>query len=46
MENRQGKIKNSIGNGEARELKYMTYGHKLSGGRGNAGVWEVQGGGG
>ena len=34
--NRQGEVKNSIGNGEAKELICMTHGHELRG-RGNAG---------
>ena len=33
--NRQGEVKNSIGNVEAKELMYMTHGHKLK--RGNVG---------
>ena len=28
---RQGKVKNSIGNAEAKELIYMTHGHELKG---------------
>ena len=28
-QNRQGKVKNSIGNGEAKELISMTHGHEL-----------------
>ena len=32
IENRQGEGKNSIGNGEAKELICMTHGHELSGG--------------
>ena len=31
-QNRQGEVKNSIGNGEAKELICMTHGHELSGG--------------
>ena len=31
VENRQGEVKNSIGNGEAKELIYMTHGHELRG---------------
>ena len=31
-QNRQGEVKNSIGNGEAKELIYTTSGHELSGG--------------
>ena len=38
VENRQGEVKNSIGNGEAKELICMTHGHELrwgnDGGRG------------
>ena len=41
MENRQGEGKNSIGNGEAKELICMTHGHELrsgnDGGRGAQG---------
>ena len=43
--NRQGDIKNRIGNGEAKELLFMTHGHELSGcycWR----EWQVLGGGG
>ena len=29
--NRQGEVKNSIGNGEAKELIYMTHRYELSG---------------
>ena len=29
MENRQGEVKNSIGDGEAKELIRMTHGHQL-----------------
>ena len=38
MRHRQGEVKNSIGNGEARELLCRTHGHELSGigGGGNA----------
>ena len=36
VQNRQGEVKNGIGNGEAKELICMTQGHELSGGRGNA----------
>ena len=32
MENRQGEVKNSIGNVEAKELVCMTHGHELKGG--------------
>ena len=31
VENRQGEVKNSIGNVEARELITMTHGHELKG---------------
>ena len=30
MQNRQGEVKNSIGNGEAKEHICMTHGHELS----------------
>ena len=29
VQNRQGEVKNSIGNGEAKELICMTHGHEL-----------------
>ena len=32
VENRQGEVKNSIGNVEAKELVCMTHGHELKGG--------------
>ena len=38
VENRQGEVKNSIGNGEAKELICTTHGHELSG-------WGIQVGG-
>ena len=38
-QNRQGEVKNSIENVEAKELICMTHGHKLTGG--NAGEWGV-----
>ena len=41
VENRQGEVKNSIGNVEAHELIYMTHGHELK--WGNAGGRGVQG---
>ena len=43
VQNRQGEVKNSIGNVEAKELICMTNGHELRG----AGMWVrgVQGGG-
>ena len=34
MENRQGEGKNSVGNGEAKELICTTHGHELRGGQG------------
>ena len=37
VQNRQGEIKNSIGNGEAKELTCMTHGHELRWEVGNAG---------
>ena len=43
VENRQGEVKNSIGNVEAKDLMYTTHGHKLK--RGNVGERGVQGGG-
>ena len=33
VQNRQGEVKNSIGNGEAKELICMTHGHEPSGGK-------------
>ena len=33
MQNRQGKIKNGIGNGETKELICMTHGHELREGK-------------
>ena len=48
VENRQGQVKNSIGNVEPKELICMTYGHELKGGkvggRGWAGWSRVKGG--
>ena len=40
VQNRQGEVKNSIGNGEAKELLCTTHGHKLKGGNagGNGGT--------
>ena len=29
VQNRQGEVKNSMGNGEAKDLIYMTHGHEL-----------------
>ena len=43
VENRQGEVKNSIGNVEAKELICMTHRHELKGGMWVGGV--VQGGG-
>ena len=44
VENRQGEVKNSMGNGEAKELIYMTHRHELrwgsDGGRGLQGRGE------
>ena len=34
VENRQGEVKNSVGNGEAKEIICMTHGHKVSGDEG------------
>ena len=33
VQNRQGDVKNSIGNGKAKELTRTTHGHKLRGGQ-------------
>ena len=41
-QNRQGEVKKSVGNGEAKELTCMTHGHELRG-VGNAGERGVQG---
>ena len=38
----QGEVKNSIGNGEAKELTFMVHGHELRG-QGNAGGRGLQG---
>ena len=48
VENRQGEVKNSIGNVEAKELVSMTHGHELKeggnvGGRGYAGRRGIKG---
>ena len=47
VQNRQGKVKNSMGNGEAKELIYMTHRHELrlgnAGGRGGAGQRGIKG---
>ena len=37
VENRQGEVKNSIGNGEAKEVICMTLGHELSWGNDGGG---------
>ena len=42
MENRQGEVKNNIGNVEAKELIYTTHGHELNGGGGVGSGWQVQ----
>ena len=48
VQNRQGGVKNSIGNGDAKELTCMTHGRELRagnvGGRGGAGWKEIKGG--
>ena len=44
VQNRQREVKNSIGNGEAKELICMTHGHELRWGMGNAGGRGMQGG--
>ena len=49
VQNRQGEVMNSIGNGEAKELICTTHGHELrAGGRRAWGCWggRLQGGGG
>ena len=48
VQNSQGEVKNSIGNGEAKELIYTTQGHELrlvgnAGGRGVAGHRGIKG---
>ena len=48
VQNRQGEVKNSIGNVEAKELICTTHGHELNGvgdvgGRGAAGQREIKG---
>ena len=45
VQNRQGEVKNSIGNREAKELICTTHGHELGMGE-NAGGWGLQGRGG
>ena len=44
VQNRQGEVKNSMGDGEAKELIYMTHGHELR--WGNDCGRGIQGGGG
>ena len=50
VQNRQGEVKNSIGNGEAKELICTTHGHELRwgvqnvGGKGCAGLRGIKGG--
>ena len=44
VQNRQGEVKNSVGNGEAKELICTTHGHELR--WGNVSGRVVQGGGG
>ena len=41
VQNRQGEVKSSMGNGEAKELVCMTHGHELK--QGNASGRGVQG---
>ena len=41
VQNRQGEVKNSIGNGEAKELMYTTHEHELR--EGNAGRRGMEG---
>ena len=41
VQNRQGEVKNSIGNGEVKELTCMTHGHELR--LGNVGGWGCAG---
>ena len=41
MQNRQGEVRNSIGNGEAKEIICRTHGHELK--RGDDGGKGVQG---
>ena len=47
VQNRQGEIKNNMGNGNAKELICMTHGHELrwrnDGGRGGIGWREIKG---
>ena len=42
--NRQGEVKNGMGNGEAKELTCTTHGHELRLGGNDGGSGEVQGG--
>ena len=39
VQNRQGEVKNSMGNGEAKELIYTTHGHELRRQRGCGWQW-------
>ena len=47
VQNRQGEVKNCVGNGEAKELTCVTHGHKLrgknAGGRGGSGQRGITG---
>ena len=47
VQNRQGEVKNNIGNGEAKELIYMIHGHELrwgnDGGKGDTGWRGIKG---
>ena len=43
IQNRQGEVKNSIRNGEAKELICMTHGHELRGGMWVGGWCTVEG---
>ena len=46
MQNKQGEVQNSIGNGEAKELICTTHAHELRGVGGNPGGRGMQGKGG
>ena len=46
LQNRQGEVKNSMGNGEAKELTCMTHGHELGGGMIVGGWYRADGNGG
>ena len=43
VQNRPGEIKNSIGNGKAKELIYTTLGHELRMGKAHGGGVQVRG---